>query len=515
MKSIKGKAISDGVAFGKIFVHEEKKIIISSKKTAEVKKELQRFSDARREVRKQLEKIANEVDSEIIESHISMVDDVLFGEMVEKYIYKNATADCAVLLVRNELCRTFELMEDEYLKERSLDVKDVSDRIIKELAGVKTDIELEEPGIIMTYELTPSKTVNLNREYALGFITEKGGVNSHTAILAREYGIPAVSGIKFDDSIDGKNVLIDGYAGMIYIEPDEELVNELNEKYSVEDTKDYSKHSGKMPKIYANIADAEGAAAALKAGAEGIGLFRTEFLYLGKKVPPTEDEQFEVYKEVAKLLGDKPVIIRTADIGSDKKVSYLGLEDEKNAALGCRGIRVSLDRVDIFKTQLRAIYRASAFGNIRIMFPMITTVDEVKKIKKLITEVKKELKQEKIEAGKVRLGVMIETPAAAIISDELAKEVDFFSIGTNDLTQYTLAVDRMNENLTDRYNPLHKAIIRLMEITINNAHEAGIEVGMCGELAADKNFISKLPQLNLDEVSVAVPDIKKLKRKKL
>ena len=502
MECVKGTALSKGVAYGKVFVYTEPEVKISTQKTAEVKKELKRFSDARQSVRRTLNNLMNKTDNnEVMQAHIAMVDDLIFEEMVEGYINKNATAECAVLLVRNELCRTFEAMTDEYLKERSLDIKDVSNRIIKALVGVNEDIKLTEHVILMSFELSPSQAISIDKEYLLGFVTETGGVNSHTAILARENSIPAVSGIKLNPEINGKSILVDGYEGCIYIEPDQKIVSELMSKYDKVTAFDWSCVE-ERPKIYANISTVADAKNALKNGAEGVGLFRTEFLYLGKKDYPTEEEQFLIYREVAKLFEDKPVIIRTCDLGSDKKADYLGIARENNPALGYRGIRFSLDRKAIFKTQLRAILRAAAYGNVSIMFPMVVSVDEVMQAKKVLDSVKKELKKSGEEFGEVRIGIMIETPAAVMMSSELAKKVDFFSIGTNDLTQYTLAADRQNAMISSTYDIHHPAIMKMIKMVVDNGHKAGIEVGMCGELASDVTLAMEFVKMGIDELSL-------------
>ena len=504
MECVKGNAISKGVAYGKLFIYREPEVKISPKKSAEVKKELQRFSNARKSVRRKLVNILNKTDNnEVIEAHIAIVDDLIFEEMVEGYIKKNATAECAVLLVRNELCRTFEAMTDEYLKERSLDIKDVSNRIIRELVGIDDEINLTEQVILMAYELTPSQTVNLDKEKLLGFVTENGGMNSHTAILARENNIPAVSGINVAPDLNGKMVLVDGFEGCIYVEPTKAKVSELMSRYDKVVDFDWTSVENR-PKLYANISSVADAKSALKNGAEGVGLFRTEFLYLGKKDYPTEEEQFKVYSEVVKLFEDKPVIIRTCDIGSDKKSDYLGLAKESNPALGYRGIRVSLDRKEIFKTQLRAILRAAVDGDVSVMFPMIVSVDEVLQAKKILDSAKKELKKKGEEYGEVKVGVMIETPAAVMISDELAKKVDFFSIGTNDLTQYTLAMDRQNDKLVNMYDTHHKAILKMIKLVVDNGHKAKIEVGICGELAADPTLAMEFVKLGVDELSMSM-----------
>ncbi len=503
MDCIKGKAISKGIAIGKVFVYEEPEIKISPKKTAEVKKELQRFSDARRAVRKQLVEMQRKTESDIIAAHIAVVDDVIFEEMVEGYIKKNATAECAVLLVRNELCKTFDTMEDEYLKEKSLDIKDVGNKIIRRLAGINDKIKLAEPIILMTEELTPTQTFNLDRNNLLGFVTTNGGANSHTAILARESAIPAVSGVGVDKSLDGKLVLIDGYEGNVYIEPSEEFIDEMLKKYNQSTGFNWAAVENR-PKIYANISSALDARKALENGAEGIGLFRTEFMYLGRTDYPSQEEQFSEYKEIAQLFKDKPVVIRMVDFGADKKTEYLGLPCEVNPALGYRGIRVLLDRQDVFKEQLKAVLRAAVFGNIYIMLPMITSLDEVVQAKKIIEKIKKQLKKEGVEYGEAKLGIMIETPAAVMISDELAKAVDFFSIGTNDLTQYTLAMDRQNSMITEYYNVHHKAVLKMIKLVVDNGHKKGIQVGICGELAADATLANEFVKMKVDALSMPI-----------
>ena len=513
MKHIQGKALSVGVAIGKMVFYEKTKHNEKCVNVGDVEAERQRYLNAVAEAKKQIKELYNrtityagEEEAEIFDGYLVMLDDPEYVDVIENIIIdESINAEFAIKKVADKLCATFDAMDDEYFKERSLDVKDVSYRIINILSGTSScDVNFSDPVVVYTEELTPSETMNMDKGKVIAFATKKGGVNSHTAILARSMGIPAISGIDCEETWNGKVVIVDGNNGELIIEPTRKVLDEyvkMQEKKSLDDECGDTRCRIKM---FANISSVDDAKKALENGAEGVGLFRTEFLYLGRADYPSEEEQFEVYKEVAEIFGDKPVIIRTLDIGADKKEDYLCLDDEENPALGYRGIRVCLDRKDLFKAQLRAILRAAAYGNISIMFPMIISVDEVIEAKKLMDEARLELEKCDVQVGNVKVGVMIETPAAVMISDELAKEVDFFSIGTNDLSQYTLAIDRQNEKLDDIFDTHHKAILKMIEIVAKNAHKAGIEVGICGELAADETLMDEFVRLEIDELSVAV-----------
>ena len=413
------------------------------------------------------------------------------------------------------------------MRARSVDVLDISKRVIRKLTG-KTDnyLQSSKPVIILADDLTPGETINLDKSKVLAFVTGKGSSNSHTAILARSMNIPALvnTGFSKDDLVefDGKFAAVDAINGKFYIEPDSDIIEHIekleaelnNEKSELEELKGLENitKEGRKINIFANIGSEKDVYSVLDNDAGGIGLFRSEFLYLGRNEAPTEEEQFLSYKEAVEKMAGKKVIIRTLDIGADKKVNYLGLAEEENPALGYRAIRICLNKKELFKTQLRALYRASVSGNLGIMFPMIISVEEVRRIKEIVEEVKSELTLERTEFGNPEIGIMIETPAAALISDELAKEVDFFSIGTNDLTQYTLAVDRQNEKLEGFYNPHHRAILELIRMTCENAHKNGIWVGICGELAGDTRLTRNFVEMGIDELSVSPSKVLSLRK---
>ena len=413
------------------------------------------------------------------------------------------------------------------MKERAADVRDVSKRLLKILAdSLENVVSFNEPSIIAADDLAPSETVQLDKNKVLGFVTMRGSSSSHTAILARTMNIPAIIGVgsQLKDEFDGCEAIIDGYAGDVYINPDHDTIQKMREKQEAKERqaalllelkgRENITLDGKHIEIFANIGNSSDVGAVLQNDAGGIGLFRSEFLYLENDDYPSEDQQFAVYKDVAEKMSGKKVIIRTLDIGADKQVDYFEMPHEENPAMGYRAIRMCLDRLDIFKTQLRALYRASAFGKIAIMFPMIISVDEVKKIKEIIKVVKRELEEDEIQfSNDVELGIMIETPAAAIISDDLAKEVDFFSIGTNDLSQYTLAIDRQNDKLTSIFDSHHKAILRLIKFVADNAHKNGIWVGICGELGADESLTETFLSMGIDELSVSPPYVLGIRKK--
>lgn len=534
MEKYSGKSILRGIAIGNVKVHEKKDIEIVKESVDDTANEIKRYDDARkcavRQIDRLYEKAVKEVgegNAAIFEAHKIMLEDLDYIEAVRFIILnEKVNAEYAIKSASDNFAEMFLTLEDEYMQGRAEDVKDVSDRMIRILqCHENEEFEIDEPQIIFAEDLTPSETILLDKSKILGIVTRKGSMYSHTAILARTMNIPAVIGVDFSEEANGKKAVIDGYSGEIYIEPEEYILNEFRIKKS--DDEENKKRlnrlkgkpnitlDGKEIKLYANIGKVTEVMSVLQNDAEGIGLFRSEFLYLERNTYPSEEEQFNAYKSVAENMGGKPVIIRTLDIGGDKQAKYFNIEHEENPAMGYRAIRICLDRRDMFKTQIRAIYRASLYGNISIMFPMIISVDEVKEIKSIVEEVKMELRSE-MEGqrkmgkdtvgepyGKVKLGIMIETPAAVMISDLLAKEVDFFSIGTNDLTQYTLAVDRQNPKLDNIYDSHHEAVMRMIKMVVDNAHKEGCKVGICGEAAADTTLTEEFLKMGIDELSVS------------
>ena len=522
MQKLEGKSVFGGIAIGKVVVYSKADSMVARKHVEDTQKEIQRFEDAKEEAKNQLaglyDKALKEVGEEnaaIFEVHQMMLDDLDYIESITHIITsETVNAEYAVACTSDNFSEMFASMDDDYMRARAADIKDISNRIINILQG-RSDVLLEgnDPVIIAADDLAPSETVQLDKSKVLSFVTRKGSTNSHTAILARTMNIPALIGIDFPDDVNGKTAIVDGYAGAVYIEPDEAMIEEYKEKRQkdIDKKKMLLELKGKPNKtvdgreimLYANIGGVSDVAAALANDAAGIGLFRSEFLYLESNDYPTEDEQFIAYQTVARNMAGKRVIIRTLDIGADKQVDYFNMEHEDNPAMGYRAIRICLDRVEVFKTQLRALYRASAYGKIAIMFPMIISVAEVKRIKEIVEEVKKELDDASIKYGDVELGIMIETPAAVMISDQLAKEVDFFSIGTNDLTQYTLAIDRQNPKLDNIYDSHHEAVLRMIQMTIDNGHKEGCFVGICGELASDTSLTETFIRMGIDELSVS------------
>ena len=522
MQKLEGKSVFGGIAIGKVVVYSKADSMVARKHVEDTQKEIQRFEDAKEEAKNQLaglyDKALKEVGEEnaaIFEVHQMMLDDLDYIESITHIITsETVNAEYAVACTSDNFSEMFASMDDDYMRARAADIKDISNRIINILQG-RSDVLLEgnDPVIIAADDLAPSETVQLDKSKVLSFVTRKGSTNSHTAILARTMNIPALIGIDFPEDVNGKTAIVDGYAGAVYIEPDEAMIEEYKEKRQkdIDKKKMLLELKGKPNKtvdgreimLYANIGGVSDVAAALANDAAGIGLFRSEFLYLESNDYPTEDEQFIAYQTVARNMAGKRVIIRTLDIGADKQVDYFNMEHEDNPAMGYRAIRICLDRVEVFKTQLRALYRASAYGKIAIMFPMIISVAEVKRIKEIVEEVKKELDDASIKYGDVELGIMIETPAAVMISDQLAKEVDFFSIGTNDLTQYTLAIDRQNPKLDNIYDSRHEAVLRMIQMTIDNGHKEGCFVGICGELASDTSLTETFIRMGIDELSVS------------
>lgn len=524
MQVFHGKSVTNGVAIGKIFIYKKEEQLVKRNKVSDTIVECNRFREAKKEAIEQLGKLyadsvktIGETNAQIFEIHQMMLQDEGFVEAIENMIKdQSINAEFAIATTADHYYKMFSDMEDEYMRGRAADVKDISERVLSILGGKHSGLtQLNEPSIIVADDLAPSETVQLDKDRILAFVTVHGSLNSHTAILARTMDIPALIGtpITLDLSMNGKIGVIDGAKGILYVDPDEEILKSLSkQKAEVEEQKkslltlkgkENISKDGRKINLFANIGNSKDLALVLENDAGGIGLFRSEFLYLEKENFPTEEEQFTVYKTVAETMGGKKVIFRTLDIGADKQASYFNLDQEENPAMGLRAIRICLTRPDIFKTQLRALFRAGVYGNISIMYPMIISIDEVRKIKAIVTEVKEELKKQGIPFAEVEQGIMIETPAAAIMSDELAKEVDFFSIGTNDLTQYTLAIDRQNVKLEEFYDSHHPAILRLIQMVTDNAHKAGIWVGICGELGSDTSLIKEFLQMGLDELSVS------------
>ena len=530
--TLEGKSVFSGIAIGRITIFGKEDLQVIRKKINDPEQEIARFDGAKEKAKTQLMglyekamKEVGEVNAAIFEVHQMMLEDPDYIDSVFHMIRsQNVNAEYAVASTGDNFAEIFAAMDDDYMRERAADVKDISNRLIEILQGNEQGgIQTEEPVILFAKDLAPSETVQLDKSKVLSFVTHFGSTNSHTAILARTMNIPAVIGVDFPQDAEGKMGIVDGYTGKVYIDPPVSLMEEYQKKKEQEEEKrrllmqlkgkENITLDGKKINLYANIGGVSDVAAVLANDAGGIGLFRSEFLYLESKDYPTEEEQFAAYKAVAEKMGGKKVIIRTLDIGADKQVDYFHLGKEENPAMGYRAIRICLDRPEIFKTQLRAIYRASYYGTLAIMFPMIISVDEVRQIKKMLETVKEELAKEQIPFKEVELGIMIETPAAALMSEELAKEVDFFSIGTNDLTQYTLAIDRQNQKLDNIYDPHHPAVLKLLQMIVDNGHKGGCWVGICGELAADTALTEIFLKMGFDELSVSPSMILKVREK--
>lgn len=532
---LKGIAASQGIAIGKALVIKETKPEINRKTVDNVDKEKEKFRAAVNKAQIELEKIRDIAEkklgadkAQIFEAHIMMLQDPeLTGTVELKIDTENENADFALKETIDMFASIFDSMEDEYMRERGADIKDVGRRVLNILLGIENTSlsEIDEECIIVSRDLTPSDTAQMDKGYVLGFATEIGGRTSHSAIMARTLEIPAVVGLGTvtDKITTGDLIIIDGEEGRVIINPDEVVIREYRVKQNElsEKKRELSKLleaesitlDNRKVELAGNIGSPENIEKVLGNGGEGVGLFRTEFLYMDNNSLPTEEEQFEAYRKALEGMGEKPVVIRTLDIGGDKKLPYLKIDEEMNPFLGYRAIRLCLDRTDIFKTQLRALYRASAYGNLKIMFPMISSLQELRNAKKVVEEVKTELIKENLPFNEnVEVGIMIEVPSAAIISDVLAKEVDFFSIGTNDLIQYTTAVDRMNEKVSYLYDPLHPAVLRLIKLVIENGHREGKWVGMCGEMAGDITAIPILLGLGLDEFSMSPSSILEARR---
>ena len=535
MITISGKSVFGGVSIGKLLFYKRNEKVIKRTHVDNVDEEMVRFQNAKNTAVEQLKGLyekaledVGEANAMIFEIHQMMLEDLDYLESIENIIRtQEVNAEFAVATTADNFSQMFASMDDAYMQGRAADVKDVSERVLDILCGTGGGMkEMSEPCIIAADDLAPSETVQLDKSKVLGFATMYGSSNSHTAILARTMNIPAVIGLgeALSQEYDGKNAVIDGFTGTLYIDPDEKTLAEMQEKRARDleqkalleqlKGKENVTKSGQKINIYANIGNVSDVGAVLKNDAGGIGLFRSEFLYLENTDFPTVEQQFVVYKQVDENMAGKKVIIRTLDIGADKQVDYFGLDKEENPALGYRAIRICLTRPEIFKTQLRALYRAAMYGNISIMFPMIISVDEIHRIKAIIAEVKGELKNEGIPYKEdVELGVMIETPASVMISRDLAKEVDFFSVGTNDLTQYTLAIDRQNAKLDEFYNPHHPAILSMIRMAAENAHAEGAWIGICGELGADLELTEEFLKMGLDELSVSPSMVLPLRKK--
>lgn len=533
MIQLGGKTVYKGIVSGPVTVLKNQDTQVRRRKIDDVEAEIDKAKAAGIQAREQLQllydkalKEVGESNAAIFEVHQMMLEDGAYLESIHNMIRtEKVNAAYAVAVTGDSFAEIFENMDDDYMKARAADVKDISNRLIRILEGDgDTDLSAMESSIIVADDLSPSETAQMDKEKILGFVTVHGSTNSHTAILARTMNIPALIGVpvKLEEIHTGMMAVVDGFEGKVTFEPDEELcaqaakrVEEEREKRRLLESlkgKENVTMGGKHIHLYANIGSVGDVGYALENDAGGIGLFRSEFLYLGRDSFPTEEEQFQAYKQAAQTMAGKKVIIRTLDIGADKQVDYFNLGKEDNPAMGYRAIRICLKQPDIFKTQLRALLRAAVFGNISIMYPMITSVEEVKKIFEIVKEVQEELDAMGIPYRQPEQGIMIETPAAVMISDELAELVDFFSIGTNDLTQYTLAIDRQNERLDDFYNPHHKAILRMIKIVVDNAHKYGKWAGICGELGADLELTEEFVRMGLDELSVAPSMILKIRK---
>lgn len=533
MQIYNGKSVFGGIAIGKISVYQKKEQQVKRVKIDDPEQEMARYEKAKAEGIKQLQGLydkalreVGEANAAIFEVHQMMMEDDGYNESVENIIRsQGVNAEYAVATTGDNYAQMFSAMDDDYMRERAADVRDISERLLTILNGEETGaVDADEPKIIVAEDLAPSETVQLDKGKVLSFVTVKGSLNSHTAILARTMAIPALvnTSVSLEIEIDGRLGIVDGANGTFYVDPDEETLAEMKKRQEEDLSrkqllltlkgKENVTLDGQKVMLYANIGNIKDLATVIQNDAGGIGLFRSEFIYLEKEDFPTEEEQFQIYRQVAQTMAGKRVIIRTLDIGADKQCDYFHMEHEENPALGCRAIRICLTRPEIFKTQLRALFRASAFGKIAIMYPMITSVQEVRKIKGIVEEVKAELTSQGVEFGNPEQGIMIETPAAAIISDDLAKEVDFFSIGTNDLSQYTMAIDRQNPQLDLFFDPHHPAVLRMISLVVENAHKAGIWAGICGELGADQSLTKEFLAMGVDELSVSPGSILPLRK---
>ena len=533
MQCFQGKSVYKGIAMGPIVVLKKNDYQVKRIRIEDTEAEVKRVDEALKASQEQLQKLydkavreVGEASAAIFEVHQMMLEDEDYLEAIQNMIRtEQVNAEYAVAVTGDNFAEMFASMDDDYMKARSADIKDISERLVRNLSG-QGDVDLSsiEPSIIVADDLSPSETVQMDKDKILAFVTVHGSTNSHTAILARMMNIPALIGVKMDLEAlqSGVTAVVDGFQGMVTFDPDEETKVQTETKMQEEAEKlkllqelkgkENITLDGRKINIYANIGSVGDIGYVMENDAGGIGLFRSEFLYLGRNDFPTEEEQFQAYKQAVQMMAGKKVIIRTLDIGADKQVDYFNLGNEDNPAMGYRAIRICLRQPEIFKTQLRALLRAAVYGNLSIMYPMITSTEEVKKIYEIVAEVEEELKAQEIQYKIPEQGIMIETPAAAIISDKLAEMVDFFSIGTNDLTQYTLAIDRQNEKLDDFYNPQHEAILRMIQMVVDNAHKCGKWAGICGELGADATLTEQFVRMGLDELSVAPSMVLKLRK---
>ena len=531
MITIQGKSISPGIAIGTIQKISKASSSVARTTVTDPEAEVKRFEAALAETEAQLaalykkaQKEVGESEAAIFEVHGMLLKDPDLTEKVKDVIRtQQVVSEFALSSVKTSILERFSSMEDAYMRERTADIQDIICRLMDILTGSGKDQILDRPMILMAEELTPSNTLQIERKNLLALITRFGSSNSHASILARIMNIPAIANVDIDDDWNGKTAILDGYTGTLIIEPTKQVLSQMKARQKEEENDRRTLQAfkgiesitsdGHKINLFANIGSTEDVGSALENDAEGIGLFRSEFLFLNRSTPPSEEEQFQAYKTVAENMEGKKVIIRTLDLGADKQVNYLQLDKEENPAMGFRAIRISLSRPELFKTQLRAIYRASAFGNISLMFPMIISVDEVKRIKEILSEVKADLDKQGISYKDIEIGIMVETPAAVILSRELAEEVDFLSIGSNDLTQYALAMDRQNPYLDAFYDPHHPAVLKMIELVVQNAHKVGCQVGICGELAADLSLTETFLRMGIDELSVAPVGILGLRKK--
>lgn len=533
MQCFQGKSVYKGIAMGPIVVLKKNDYQVKRTRIEDPEAEVKRVDTALEKSKEQLQKLydkavreVGEASAAIFEVHQMMLEDDDYLEAIQNTIRtEQVNAEYAVATTGDNFAAMFASMDDDYMKARSADIKDISERLVRNLSGQEdADLSSIEPSVIVADDLSPSETVQMDKEKILAFVTVHGSTNSHTAILARMMNIPALIGVpmELEELKTGMTAVVDGFAGTVTFDPDEDTKTETEQKMKEEAEKlrllqelkgkENVTLDGHKINIYANIGSVGDIGYVLENDAGGIGLFRSEFLYLGRNDFPTEEEQFQAYKQAVQMMAGKKVIIRTLDIGADKQVDYFNLGNEDNPALGYRAIRICLTQKDIFKTQLRALLRAAVYGNLSIMYPMITSTEEVKKIYEIVAEVEAELKEQEIQYKIPEQGIMIETPAAAIISDRLAEMVDFFSIGTNDLTQYTLAIDRQNEKLDEFYNPHHEAILRMIQMVVDNAHKCGKWAGICGELGADPTLTEQFVRMGVDELSVAPSMVLKLRK---
>lgn len=533
MQCFQGKSVYKGIAMGPIVVLKKNDYQVKRIRIEDTEAEVKRMDEALKASQEQLQKLydkavreVGEASAAIFEVHQMMLEDEDYLEAIQNMIRtEQVNAEYAVAVTGDNFAEMFASMDDDYMKARSADIKDISERLVRNLSG-QGDVDLSsiEPSIIVADDLSPSETVQMDKDKILAFVTVHGSTNSHTAILARMMNIPALIGVKMDLEAfqSGMTAVVDGFQGIVTFDPDEETKVQTETKMQEEAEKlkllqelkgkENITLDGRKINIYANIGSVGDIGYVMENDAGGIGLFRSEFLYLGRNDFPTEEEQFQAYKQAVQMMAGKKVIIRTLDIGADKQVDYFNLGNEDNPAMGYRAIRICLRQPEIFKTQLRALLRAAVYGNLSIMYPMITSTEEVKKIYEIVAEVEEELEAQEIQYKIPEQGIMIETPAAAIISDKLAEMVDFFSIGTNDLTQYTLAIDRQNEKLDEFYNPHHEAILRMIQMVVDNAHKCGKWAGICGELGADATLTEQFVRMGLDELSVAPSMVLKLRK---